>query len=119
MVSNQQKNIAKLANKNKLLTYNYYFNFKNSKKIKKKINSKLDLIICRNVIPHISNLNTVFKAVNYLLKKDGKLIVEFHYAKNILSKMQFDYIYHEHTYYFTIKTLSEYLKNTIYLQMML
>ena len=104
------KNIAKLANKNKLLTYNYYFNFKNSKKIKKKINSKLDLIICRNVIPHISNLNTVFKAVNYLLKKDGKLIVEFHYAKNILSKMQFDYIYHEHTYYFTIKTLSEYLK---------
>ncbi len=104
------KNIAKLANKNKLLTYNYYFNFKNSKKIKKKINSKLDLIICRNVIPHISNLNTVFKAVNYLLKKDGKLIVEFHYAKNILSRMQFDYIYHEHTYYFTIKTLSEYLK---------
>ena len=45
-----------------------------------------------------------------MLKKDGKLIVEFHYAKNILSKMQFDYIYHEHTYYFTIKTLSEYLK---------
>ena len=28
------KNIAKLANKNKLLTYNYYFNFKNSKKKK-------------------------------------------------------------------------------------
>lgn len=45
-----------------------------------------------------------------MLKKDGKLIVEFHYAKNILSKMQFDYIYHEHTYYFTIKTLSGYLK---------
>mgnify|MGYP001300856010 CR=1 FL=1 len=30
--------------------------------------------------------------------------------KEILQNMQFDYIYHEHTYYFTIKTLSNYAK---------
>ena len=45
-----------------------------------------------------------------MLNKNGKLIVEFHYAKEILHNMQFDYIYHEHTYYFTIKTLGNFAK---------
>ena len=74
------------------------------------MNTGFDLIICRNVIPHINNLHTVFKGVNFLMNTNCKVIIEFHYAKEILQNMQFDYIYHEHTYYFTIKTLSNYAK---------
>ena len=32
------------------------------------------------------------------------------HAKEIIQNMQFDYIYHEHTYYFTIQTLSYFAK---------
>ncbi len=104
------KNLAKLANKNGNKTFNFFFNETNAKKIKDKTKTGFDLIICRNVIPHINNLHTVFKGINLLLNKNGKLIVEFHYAKEILHNMQFDYIYHEHTYYFTIKTLGNFAK---------
>lgn len=104
------KNLARLSNKNNLKTYNYFFNNSNSKVILKKINKKVDLIICRNVIPHINNLHSVFKGINNILNKKGKLIIEFHYAKHILKDFHFDYIYHEHVYYFTIKTLSNFLK---------
>jgi len=100
------KNLANLANKKGLNTLNYFFNFENSLKIKNKIGSKVDLIICRNVIPHIKNLHSVFKSFKYLLNDDGKIIIEFHYAKKILENLQFDYIYHEHTYYFTLKTIA-------------
>jgi SAM-dependent methyltransferase len=100
------KNLAYLANKKGLNTLNYFFNFENSNKIKKRIGSKVDLIICRNVIPHMRNLHSVFRSIEYLLNKNGKLVIEFHYAKKILEDLQFDYIYHEHTYYFTLKTIS-------------
>ncbi len=104
------KNLAKLSNKNNLKTYNYFFNNNSSKLILKKIKNKVDLIICRNVIPHINNLHSVFKGINNILDKKGKLIIEFHYAEHLLKDLHFDYIYHEHVYYFTIKTLSNYLK---------
>ena len=103
-------NLARLANSKGNKTFNLFFNYISAKKIIKKLNSKVDLIICRNVIPHINNLHTVFKGVNLLLNENGKLIIEFHYAKEIIQNMQFDYIYHEHTYYFTIQTLSYFAK---------
>ena len=85
------KNLADQANKKGLNTLNYFFNFENSLKIKNKIGTKLDLIICRNVIPHIKNLHSVFKSFKYLLNDNGKIIIEFHYAKKILENLQFDY----------------------------
>ena len=102
------KNLSQYANKNGNKTLNYFFNFKAAKLIKKKINTKFNLIISRNVIPHINNLHSVFLGIKELLNNNGKLLIEFHYVKNIFDKMQFDYIYHEHTYYFSIKTLTNY-----------
>lgn len=102
------KNLSRYANKKGNITFNYFFNLKAAKIIKQKIKTKFNLIIARNVMPHISNLHSVFLGVNTLLENNGRLLIEFHYVKNIFDKMQFDYIYHEHTYYFSIKTLSNY-----------
>lgn len=104
------QNLSKIANRLKCKTFNYFFNEQTAKIIKNKIKSKVDVIIARNVIPHINNLDTVFKGVDYVLNKNGKFIIEFHYSKSIFDKMQFDYIYHEHTYYFSIKTISSLAK---------
>ena len=32
--------------------------------------------------------------------------IEFHYAKDIIKELQYDSIYHEHLFYFTINTIS-------------
>ena len=45
-----------------------------------------------------------------LANKDTIVAIEFHYSKNILLDLQYDSIYHEHIFYFTIKTISALFK---------
>ena len=98
------KNIAKQANKKKIKTIPKFFNFKNSKKIEKKY-GKQDLIICRNVIPHVENINSVVKGISNLMHSKSISLIEFHYAKLLYTKNHYDYIYHEHIFYYTLRSI--------------
>jgi len=99
------KNIAKIANSKGITTIAEFFNYKKSKEIKKKF--KPDLIFARNVIPHVSNLKSVVKGISNLCKDNTQVAIEFHYAGYIYKELQYDSIYHEHIYYFTIVSLSK------------
>ncbi len=99
------KNIAKIANLKGITTIAEFFNFKKSIEIKKKF--KPDLIFARNVIPHVSNLKSVVKGISNLCKDNTQVAIEFHYAGYIYKELQYDSIYHEHIYYFTIESLSK------------
>ena len=98
------KNISKIANENKIKTINDFFNNTTSKKILKKY-GYANLIFARNVIPHVENINQVMKGISTLM--DNKTIgcIEFHYVDNIIKQNQYDSIYHEHIFYFSIKSL--------------
>lgn len=98
------KNIAKQANKKKIKTIPDFFNFENSKKIEKKY-GKQDLIICRNVIPHVENINSVIKGISNLMHNKSISLIEFHYAKLLYTKNHYDYIYHEHIFYYTLRSI--------------
>ncbi len=99
------KNLSIDSNKAGILTLNRFFDIDTSKFIKKKY-GKSDYIFARNVIPHISSVKSVIKGISDLLSDDGVVAVEFHYANNIIKQLQFDSIYHEHVFYFSIVTLS-------------
>ena len=103
-------NLAKKANLNGIKTIPEFFNFKLSKKIIKTEKNKPNIIICRNVIPHVENINEVLKGIKNLLSDDGYGIIEFHNASHIIKKMHYDYIYHEHIFYYTLSTLNKVLK---------
>ena len=45
------------------------------------------------------------RGLEHLLSKRGTGIIEFHNASNILSKLHYDYIYHEHIFYFTLTSM--------------
>lgn len=102
------KNIAKIANSRGIKTIADFFNYNKSIKIKK--NFQPDLIFARNVIPHVSNLKSVIKGISNLCKNNTKVVIEFHYAGNIYKELQYDSIYHEHIFYFTIESLSKIFK---------
>lgn len=102
------KNISKLANDKGIPTINDFFNFNISKKVKKIF--KPDIILCRNVIPHVEDIHSVIKGIANLLDHKSDVLIEFHYASNILNKLHYDYIYHEHIFYFTLKTIINLLK---------
>ena len=103
-------NLAKHASSKGIKTLPNFFNFRLAKKIVKTDGDRPNIIICRNVIPHVENLNDVLKGIHYLISTNGYGIIEFHNAAHMLKKKHYDYIYHEHIFYYTLTTLSRVLK---------
>ncbi|MBD1165093.1 NAD-dependent epimerase/dehydratase family protein [Pelagibacterales bacterium SAG-MED13] len=95
------KNLAKLANKNKIKTFNGFLQKKNLKKIKK----NADLILASNVFAHSDNLKEMAFCMKKLIKKDGTIVIEVQYLLNTLKDLTFDNIYHEHYNYWSLTSL--------------
>lgn len=64
------------------------------------------MIIGRHVFAHIDDLTEIMTGICALLRRDGVFVVEVPYLLDLLSKNQFDTIYHEHLSYFSIATLN-------------
>ena len=95
------KNLAEIANKNKIKTFNGFLESKNLKKIKK----NADLILASNVFAHSDNLKEMAKCMFNLLSKKGTIIIEVQYLMNTLKDLTFDNIYHEHYNYWSLTSL--------------
>ena len=100
------KNLAKLANKKKIKTFNGFLNTKNLKKIKK----GADIILASNVFAHSDNLKEMAECMKKLIKKDGTIIIEVQYLLNTLKDLTFDNIYHEHYNYWSLTSLVNFFK---------
>jgi SAM-dependent methyltransferase len=68
---------------------------------------QVDLVVARNVLSHVPDLKDVFAGIDLLLSPTGIFVVEFHEATKILSEIHYDSIYHEHTFYHSIKSMTE------------
>ena len=100
------KNLAKLANKNKIKTFNGFLEKKNIKKIKK----NADLILASNVFAHSDKLREMTDCMISLLGKQGTIIIEVQYLMNTLKDLTFDNIYHEHYNYWSLTSLVNFFK---------
>ena len=100
------KNLAKLANKNKIKTFNGFLEKKNIKNIKK----NADLILASNVFAHSDNLKEMAECMIQLLNKKGTIIIEVQYLMNTLKDVTFDNIYHEHYNYWSLTSLINFFK---------
>ncbi|MDC0152913.1 NAD-dependent epimerase/dehydratase family protein [Candidatus Pelagibacter sp.] len=107
------KNLAKLANKNNIKTYNSFLDEKSLKKIKK----NADIVLASNVFAHSDNLKLMAECMLKLIKKNGTIIIEVQYLMNTLKDVTFDNIYHEHYNYWSLISLVNFFNNlsaTIY-----
>ena len=95
------KNLAKIANKNKIKTLNGFL----EKKILKKIKKKADLILASNVFAHSDNLKEMAECMLKMLNNKGTIIIEVQYLMNTLKDLTFDNIYHEHYNYWSLTSL--------------
>ena len=100
------KNLAKLANKKKIKTFNGFLDKKNLKKIKK----GADLILASNVFAHSDKLQEMAECMFKLLSKKGTIIIEVQYLMNTLKDLTFDNIYHEHYNYWSLTSLTNFFK---------
>jgi len=100
------KNIAKLANKNKIKTINCFLENKNLGKIKK----NADIILASNVFAHSDKLKEMAECMLKLLRNKGTIIIEVQYLLNTLKDLTFDNIYHEHYNYWSLTSLLNFFK---------
>lgn len=63
---------------------------------------KADLILGNNVFAHVPDTNDFVAGLERLLKPQGRVVLEFPYAVDMVEKTEFDTIYHEHVFYFTL-----------------
>ena len=96
-------NVVKLAIDKGLKVYNTYFNDKEF--CTQEFGNKYDLVISNNTFAHIINVQSIIRGINHVLKPDGDFIFEVHYLKTLIEGKQWDNIYHEHIFYYSITAL--------------
>lgn len=95
---------AKVANKNKIKTIEGFFDTVLAKKVIKDY-GKAHIVTATNVFAHINDAPTLAKNIASILDKDGVFISESQYLLDIVEKLEFDTIYHEHLRFYSLKPL--------------
>ena len=100
----EPSNIANIAKENGIQTVNDFFNETVAKQILE-TSGQAKIITITNAFAHIKDLDSVMKGVKALLKEDGIFVSESQYLVDIIEKLEYDTIYHEHLRYYCLKPL--------------
>ena len=103
------KNIAKVAQEKGIDTLVEFFGRDLAQKLKVQ-GRQADLILGNNVFAHAPFTNDFVAGLRELLKPTGRIVLEFPYAVDFIDKTEFDTIYHEHVFYFSLTALEPLFK---------
>ena len=95
------KNLVKLSEEKGIPVLNDYFSLETAKNI----DYKVKIVTSTNVFQHLRDTNSFADGVYHLLEDDGLWLLEFPYWIHDLETNQFDQIYHEHVYYYSVTAL--------------
>jgi hypothetical protein len=101
-------NVAEQANRDGIPTRCDFFDEKLARSLLAE-RGAVDVVIVRNVLPHVAALHSVVKGIAILVGATGFAAIEVHYGKKILEGLQYDSIYHEHLCYFTVQSIGRLL----------
>jgi len=107
------KFMCNLAQKKGVRTFNDFFTFSNSKKIKVRYGS-FDLLYAANVFNHVDDANDFLQGCYYVLKNNGLIVLEVPDLDSLIDTCGFDTIYHEHRQYFSINSIKRILSKNNY-----
>lgn len=67
--------------------------------------TRADVIHANNVLAHVPDINDFVTAIARLLADDGIAVVETPYVRDLAERLEFDTIYHEHIFYYSLHSL--------------
>ena len=109
------KNVSKIANESGVETLNSFFNIEVAKTITP-IKKNIKLVMARHMFAHNANPSDLLDGMQYLLGDDGLLFIENAYAIDTLMHGEFDQIYHEHMFFYSVLSMKNLLsKHNLYL----
>jgi C-methyltransferase len=96
--------IAELANQAGIETICDFFNLNSARELKRRLGYQ-DLIVARHCFAHNCNPHEMLAGVTHLLTERGHFVVENAYLLNTVENGEFDQIYHEHMFYYSIRSM--------------
>ena len=97
--------IARKATGSGLETLPALFTFELSQRIKREW-GPATIITANNLFANVDDLTDLTRGIRELLAPDGVFIFESSYCVDMIQNMIFDFIYHEHLSYFSVKPLN-------------
>jgi SAM-dependent methyltransferase len=101
------KNLASLCKKKNLEVLNKFLD----EKVADKLKNSADLLLAFNVFAHTNNIQSLFKNMLRILKINGTIVVQVQSTMDMIKNINFDNIYHEHYYYWTLMSLNNFVKS--------
>jgi SAM-dependent methyltransferase len=71
----------------------------------KTVGDQFDLIVANNVFAHLEDINDACEAVRLSLTPGGTFVFEVNRLDGLITGLQYDWIYHEHRYYYSLLAL--------------
>lgn len=100
------QNIASKANAKRIRTLAQYFNLKTAKGIRES-EGQFDLLIARNVMAHVADLEGLILGVKMLLAPEGLTVVEVPQLLTLYQQLQYDQVFHEHIGYHSLDSVQK------------
>lgn len=101
--------IAAIANEAGVPTIADFFNASIAEQILAE-GGQADLVVARHCLAHNESPHEMVDGARALLSPDGHLVVENAYVLNTLENGEFDQVYHEHMFYFSIRSMKALLR---------
>jgi SAM-dependent methyltransferase len=98
------RNIAKVAQQHGVDTISEFFGADLALHLVAQGHSA-DVILANNVMAHAPDINSMMAGIKTLLKPDGVFVLETPYLKDMLDKVEFDTMYHEHFFCHSLTAL--------------
>lgn len=71
---------------------------------------KADVVVANNVFAHVPDINGMTEDIMEILKEDGVFMLEVNKLDSLVSGLQYDWVYHEHLYYYSLMTLMKHFE---------
>lgn len=97
-------NIARVAREKGIPTLEAFFGLALAQQLASE-GRTADLVLGNNVFAHAPDTNDFVAGLAAILRPRGRVILEFPYGVDFLERTEFDTIYHEHVFYFTLTPL--------------
>ena len=68
-----------------------------------------DVVHANNVLAHVPDLHGFVAGMSTILKPDGIAVIETPYVRDMVERLEFDTIYHEHLFYYSLGALTKIL----------
>jgi SAM-dependent methyltransferase len=102
-------NIVQSIGDSRITVVNDFFGTRVAMQIRER-HGAADLVVANNVYAHIPEINDVTQGIAGLLADDGVFVFEVHHLGSVLRGLQYDMIYHEHLYYYSLMALENHLR---------